>query len=68
MRRNTGGWAGDGGKQIRMVRVLAWVVHEILEMLPVAIFFAVGFIVIVVTTNLVLADYALRFGNFLLRR
>ena len=35
-------------------------------MLPVAIFFGVGFIVIVVTTNLVLADYALRFGNFML--
>jgi hypothetical protein len=28
--------------------------------------FGVGFIVIVVTTNLVLADYAVRFGNFLL--
>ncbi len=49
-----------------MPHVLAWIVHEILEMLPVAIFFGVGFIVIVVTTNLVLADYALRFGNFLL--
>ena len=51
---------------MRMPRVLAWIVHEIIEMLPVATFFGVGFIVIVVTTNLVLADYALRFGNFLL--
>jgi hypothetical protein len=51
---------------MRMRRVFAWIVHEFLEMLPVVIFFAVGFVVIVVTTNLVLADYALRFGNFLL--
>jgi hypothetical protein len=51
---------------MRMRRVFAWIVHEFLEMVPVVIFFAVGFVVIVVTTNLVLADYALRFGNFLL--
>lgn len=50
---------------MRMSRALAWVVHEMIEMLPVAIFFAAGFVVIVVTTNLVLADYALRFANFL---
>jgi hypothetical protein len=56
----------DGGTPMRMRRVFAWIVHEFLEMLPVVIFFAVGFVVIVVTTNLVLADYALRFGNFLL--
>jgi hypothetical protein len=49
-----------------MRRVFAWIVHEFLEMVPVVIFFAVGFVVIVVNTNLVLADYALRFGNFLL--
>lgn len=49
-----------------MPRAVAWIVHEIRQMAPVAIFFGVGFIVIVLTTNLVLADYALRFGNFVL--
>jgi hypothetical protein len=49
-----------------MPRVLAWLMHEIVEMLPAASFFGIGFVVIVLTTNLVLEDYALRFGNFLL--
>lgn len=61
-----GEWAGNGHKSIKMPRALVWIVDEIREMLPVALFFGAGFIVIVVTTNLVLADYALRFGNFLL--
>jgi hypothetical protein len=64
------GFPGDfkigGGKPMRMRRVVVWIGHEMLEMLPVAAFFGIGFIVIVVTTNLVLADYALRFGNFVL--
>jgi hypothetical protein len=46
-------------------RALVWLGHEFLEMLPAVIFFAVGFNVIVLTTNLILSEYALRFGNFL---
>jgi hypothetical protein len=49
-----------------MPRVVAWLMHEIVAMLPAASFFGIGFVVIVLTTNLVLEDYALRFGNFLL--
>ncbi len=45
---------------------LTWIAHEFLEMLPVVIFFAVGFNVIILTTNLVLSDYELRIGNLLL--
>ncbi len=47
-------------------RLLTWMAHEFLEMLPVVIFFAVGFNVIILTTNLVLSDYALRIGTLLL--
>ena len=47
-------------------RALVWLGHEFLEMLPAVIFFAVGFNVIVLTTNLILSEYALRAGNFLL--
>lgn len=47
-------------------RALIWLGHEFLEMLPAVIFFAVGFNVIVLTTNLILSEYALRAGNFLL--
>ena len=46
-------------------RLLAWVVHEFVEMLPVVLFFAVGFTVIILTTNLILSDYALHFGHLL---
>jgi hypothetical protein len=46
-------------------RALVWLGHEFLEMLPAVIFFAVGFNVIVLTTNLILSEYALRAGNFL---
>ncbi|HKN27942.1 MAG TPA: hypothetical protein VJY34_08670 [Roseiarcus sp.] len=47
-------------------RFFVWLGHEFLEMLPVAIFFAVGFNLILTTTNLVLKDYALHFGNMAL--
>jgi hypothetical protein len=40
--------------------------HEFLEMLPAVLFFAVSFNVISLTTNLILSDYALRFGHLLL--
>ncbi len=47
-------------------RVLVGLGHEFLEMLPAVIFFAVGFNLILTTTNLILKDYALQFGNMLL--
>lgn len=47
-------------------RVIVWVAHEFLEMLPVAIFFAVGFNLILATTNLILKDFAMHFGNMVL--
>ena len=47
-------------------RALVWLGHEFLEMLPAVIFFAVGFNLILLTTNLILKDYALQFGNMLL--
>jgi len=47
-------------------RALVWLGHESFEMLPAVIFFAVGFNLILLTTNLILKDYALQFGNMLL--
>jgi hypothetical protein len=46
-------------------RAFAFMRHEFVEMLPAVLFFAVGFNVIVLTTNLLLRDYAVRFGSFL---
>jgi len=45
---------------------LAFVVKEFKEMLPPTIFFAVGFNLIVLTTNLILDDYRVQFSTFLL--
>jgi hypothetical protein len=45
---------------------LAFVVKEFKEMLPPAIFFAVGFNLIVLTTQLLRADYGLQFAGFML--
>lgn len=47
-------------------RIVVWVAHEFLEMLPAVVFFAVGFNLILLTTNLILKDYALHFANMLL--
>src|SRR5499433_1153063 len=47
-------------------RAGAFVLHEFREMLPPTIFFFIGFNLIVLTTNLILADYAVAFGNFML--
>jgi len=44
----------------------AFVVKEFKEMLPPTIFFAVGFNLIVLTTNLILSDYEAQFASFLL--
>jgi uncharacterized membrane protein YidH (DUF202 family) len=46
-------------------RALVWLGHEFLEMLPAVVFFAVGFTVIVLTTNLFLSSYSSSVGNFL---
>jgi hypothetical protein len=47
-------------------RVGAWSLHELYEILPPVIFFFVGFNLIVLTTNLILADYSVAVGNFML--
>jgi hypothetical protein len=47
-------------------RAGAFLLHEFLEMLPPTIFFFIGFNLIVLTTNLILADYSLAVGNFML--
>src|SRR6201998_3686655 len=45
---------------------LAFIARQFLEVLPPTLFFAVGFNVIVLTTQLILADYLIHFANFML--
>jgi hypothetical protein len=45
-------------------RLLSFIVKELREVLPPTIFFGVGFNLIVLTTDLILADYLVSFGNF----
>ena len=45
--------------------LLAFIIKELKEMLPPTVFFAVGFNLIVLTTNLLLADYLATFGSFI---
>jgi hypothetical protein len=47
-------------------RALRFVVREFRHVLPPTLFFAAGFNLVVLSMNLVLADYLLRFGGFLL--
>jgi hypothetical protein len=47
-------------------RVAGWFLHELREVLPPTIFFFVGFNLIVLTTNLILAEYSVAFANFML--
>jgi len=47
-------------------RVGAFLLRELREMLPPTIFFFIGFNLIVLTTNLLLADYGEAFGSFML--
>src|SRR4029450_11972549 len=47
-------------------RVGAWILHELRGALPPTIFFFVGFNFIVLTTNLLVADYAVAVSNFML--
>ena len=47
-------------------RVGLWFLRELREMVPPVIFFFTGFNIIVLTTNLILADYSKSVGNFML--
>ncbi len=46
-------------------RVLAFLVKELREVLPPTLFFAVGFVLIELTTQLILDEYLVRFANFM---
>jgi hypothetical protein len=46
-------------------RLLAFVIKELREVLPPTVFFAVGFNLIVLTTHLILVDYLVSFGSFM---
>jgi hypothetical protein len=48
-------------------RLLAFLIKELREVVPPTVFFAVGFNLIVLTTDLILADYRASFANFLRR-
>jgi hypothetical protein len=47
-------------------RTGAFLIHEFLEILPPTIFFLIGFNLIVLTTNLILADYGAQVASFLI--
>src|SRR3954452_12735770 len=47
-------------------RIGAWILHEWLEMLRPTIFFFAGFNFIVLTTNLLVAEYLVAVSNFML--
>jgi hypothetical protein len=47
-------------------RAAAFLVHEFREMVPPTIFFFIGFNLIALTTNLILADYGAQFSTFML--
>jgi hypothetical protein len=46
-------------------RLLAFVITEFREVVPPTVFFAVGFNLVVLTTDLILADYLLSFGSLM---
>jgi len=46
-------------------RLLAFVIKELREVWPPTVFFAVSFNLIVLTTDLILADYLASFGSFM---
>jgi hypothetical protein len=46
-------------------RLLAFAIKELRELLPPTVFFAVGFNLILLTTNLILADYLASFASFI---
>src|ERR1700730_17317788 len=46
-------------------RFLAFLIKEFREFLPPTVFFAVGFSLVVLTTDLILADYLMRFASLI---
>jgi len=46
-------------------RLLAFVLKELRELWPPTLFFAIGFNLILLTTQLILADYQVHFANFM---
>src|ERR1700733_7568797 len=46
-------------------RLAAFILKELREVVPPTLFFAVGFNLIIFTTDLILADYLLKFGSFI---
>jgi len=58
--------APSGSPAGRGRRAGSWFVHELREILPPTIFFFIGFNLVVLTTNLLLAEYSVAFGNFAL--
>lgn len=49
-----------------MPRAVAFIVKEVEELIPPTLFFAVGFNLILLTTNLILEDYKIHFSSVLL--
>src|SRR5438067_2282690 len=47
-------------------RLLAFIIKELKELLPPLVFFAISFNLLVLTTQLILADYLLHLWNFML--
>ena len=47
-------------------RVGTWILHELRAALPATVFFFLGFNFIILTTNLLVADYAVAVSNFML--
>jgi hypothetical protein len=47
-------------------RIGVWWLHEMRELLPPTIFFVVGFNLVVLRTNLILADYQVAFAGFMI--
>ena len=47
-------------------RIGAFLLHEFLEILSPTIFFLIGFNLIVLTTNLIIADYGAQFASFMI--
>jgi hypothetical protein len=47
-------------------RIGIWWLHEVRELIPPTIFFVVGFNLVVLTTNLILAEYKVAFASFVL--
>ena len=58
--------AAEPAPASRVRRAGAWFLHELREILPPTIFFFIGFNLIVLTTNLLVADYFVAVGNFML--